>query len=149
MKFVATASISLLLFFGTSAVQAQRSPINRNGGAYAIDGYDPVAYFIEGRAVRGTQEFSFEYLGSTFLFASAEHRERFESRPSRYAPQYGGYCAYAMAKGQFVTVDPQAFTVHGGKLYLNYSRTIQEKWLEHRDEYIQSANQNWARLRPR
>ena len=88
----------------------------------AIDGYDPAAYFTEQKPMKGSPEFRSDYQGSTFHFVSAAHRDAFAADPSKYAPQYGGYCAYGMAKRYKATIDPAAFTMVGDKLYLNYTR---------------------------
>jgi YHS domain-containing protein len=113
----------------------------RNG--LAIDGYDPVAYFTERKPVKGSPEFRVEFEGSTFQFASAAHRETFAADQAKYAPQYGGYCAYGMAKGYKAKIDPAAFTVVGDKLYLNYSETVRSQWLTDVPGYIRKADANW------
>ena len=85
-------------------------------------GYDPVAYFTDGAAVRGSEAFAVEHAGVTYRFASAAHRDAFAAEPERYLPRYGGYCAYAAAKGALAPTDPEAFSVIDGKLYFNYSQ---------------------------
>jgi YHS domain-containing protein len=112
----------------------------------AIDGYDPVAYFTEQKPVKGSTQFRSDFLGSTFQFASAVHREAFAADPSKYAPQYGGYCAYGMAKGYKATIDPAAFTVVGDKLYLNYSETVRSRWLSDIPGNVQKADANWPEV---
>jgi hypothetical protein len=82
----------------------------------------------------------------TYRFASAEHRALFEAAPETYLPQYGGYCAYAAAKGALAPTDPEAFTVKDGKLYLNYSAGVRARWLPRAAEYIKAADENWPRL---
>lgn len=116
----------------------------RNG--LAIDGYDPVAYFIERKPVKGSPEFRTNYQGTTFQFVSAAHRETFGANPERFVPQYGGYCAYGMARGYKATIDPAAFTVVHDKLYLNYSDTVQARWLSDVPGYIQRADANWPEV---
>lgn len=112
----------------------------------AIDGYDPVAYFTEMKPVKGSPEFRSDYQGSTFSFISAAHRDAFAADPSKYAPQYGGYCAYGMAKGYKATIDPASFTVVRDKLYLNYSETVHVRWLSDIPGYIQKADANWPEV---
>ncbi|MBX3331253.1 MAG: YHS domain-containing protein [Nitrospira sp.] len=112
----------------------------------AIDGYDPVAYFTEQKPVKGSTQFRSDYQDSTFQFASAAHRDAFLADPSKYAPQYGGYCAYGMAKGYKATIDPAAFTVVGDKLYLNYSETVRSRWLSNIPDYVQKADANWPEV---
>jgi YHS domain-containing protein len=109
----------------------------------AIDGYDPVAYFTEQKPVKGAPEILAKFRGSTFQFASAAHRDIFAADPSKYAPQYGGYCAYGMAKGYKAAIDPAAFTIVSDKLYLNYSETIRSRWLSDIPGYVQKADANW------
>jgi YHS domain-containing protein len=87
----------------------------------AIKGYDPVAYFTDNDAVKGSEEFSYRWLGATWNFASAEHRDQFINEPVRYAPQYGGHCADGVSFGTITTnIDPRAWRIIEGKLYLNY-----------------------------
>lgn len=113
----------------------------------AIDGYDPVAYFTEQKPMKGSPEFRSDYQGSTFHFVSAAHRDAFAADPSKYAPQYGGYCAYGMAKRYKATIDPAAFTMVGDKLYLNYSETVRSQWLSDIPGYIRKADANWPDVR--
>lgn len=116
----------------------------RNG--LAIDGYDPVAYIEEPRPVKGVPEFRAEFRGSTFHFISAAHRDAFTVDPAKYAPHYGGYCAYGTAKGYKAKIDPEAFTVIHGKLYLNYSDAVRTRWLSDVPGYIQRADANWPEV---
>jgi YHS domain-containing protein len=113
----------------------------RNG--LAIDGYDPVAYFTEQKPVKGLAHFRADFRGTTFQFASAANRDTFAADPTKYAPQYGGYCAYGMAKGYKAKIDPAAFTVVGDKLYLNYSEAVRSRWLSDIPGYVQKADTNW------
>lgn len=112
----------------------------------AIKGYDTVAYFTENKAVKGSEEFSFEYKGVFWLFSSAENLALFTEDPSKYEPQYGGYCAYAVAKNQTASIKPNLFTIYEGKLYLNYNSSVNDKWLKQKEEFIQSADKNWPSL---
>lgn len=110
----------------------------------AIRGYDPVAYFTESRPVKGNPQITHHHNGGTYSFASEQNRALFEADPARYAPQYGGYCAYAMSKGFVVSIDPKAWHIHNDKLYLNYSLGVRKTFLKKRDEYIAKADVNWA-----
>ena len=112
----------------------------------AISGADPVAYFTEGRHVQGSAEFEAEWNGATWRFSSAAHRDAFVSEPERYAPQYGGYCAFAIAHGRTARIDPEAWSVVDGKLYLNYSPSIRETWQARRAEFISRADESWPGL---
>ena len=109
----------------------------------AIRGYDAVAYFTQGMPVKGSNEYSFEYKGATWKFSTAEHLNLFKSDPETYAPQYGGYCAYAIANGDTASAEPDLWTIHNGKLYLNYNRRINRLWRENMEEYIKQADSNW------
>lgn len=115
-------------------------------GNLAIEGYDPVAYFTESRPVKGDKKFEFSWKGANWRFSSSENLETFKANPEQYAPQYGGYCAYAVALNDTASIDPTQFTVHEGKLYLNYNKKINGKWLANRDGYIMDADRNWPQL---
>jgi len=112
----------------------------------AIRGHDPVAYFTEGRPVPGDAEIRHEWSGATWLFSSRENRDRFAADPERYAPQFGGFCAYGLSRGYKVGTDPAAFTIHNDKLYLNYSLAVRATWLQDTDTYIRKGVDNWQTL---
>lgn len=109
----------------------------------AWDGHDPVAYFTTEAPMAGKQEFAFDHNGVTVLFANDDHREMFASDPVQYAPQYGGYCAYAMSKGKIAPTVPEAWTVYENKLYLNFSLQARELWLADVLGHIELANGYW------
>jgi YHS domain-containing protein len=113
----------------------------------AIRGYDPIAYVAEMKPVKGSPEFHAEYQGSTFYFSTAANRDMFAANPDKFAPQYGGYCAFGMAKGYKATTDPAAFTVADDKLYLNYSKTVRFQWTLDIPGYIRKADENWPEVR--
>lgn len=112
----------------------------------AIRGYDTVAYFVENKAVKGSKEFEAEHNGAIWRFSSAENKALFEGDPEKYAPQFGGYCAYAVSQGYTASIQPDQFTVLDGKLYLNYNKSINKKWLGNRDQFIVDANKNWPTI---
>ena len=112
----------------------------------AVQGYDPVAYFTEGKPVKGAKEFSTEYMGATFRFASAANRDKFVAKPEAYAPQYGGYCAWAVSQGYTAKGDAKNWKIVDGKLYLNYNTSIQKKWEASIPEFVSAANTNWPGL---
>ncbi len=116
----------------------------RNG--QAIDGCDPVSYFTEMKPVKEVPEFRDEFQGSTFNFVSAAHRDAFVADPDKFSPQYGGYCAYGMAKGYNAKIDPAAFSVVHDKLYLNYNEAIRSRWLTGIPSYIKQADANWPEV---
>ena len=121
--------------------------IDQTLGGIAIQGYDPVAYFTEGQAIKGSVEFSYDWLGSTWQFASAEHRDRFAADPVKYAPQYGGYCASGMAGGQTSSADPKAWRIVDGKLYLMSSPGMFSSWADDAPEEIKKADAHWELLK--
>ena len=116
------------------------------GGA-ALRGHDAVAYFKDAKPVKGSAEHKAEYKGSNFLFASKANRDAFAADPAKYAPQYGGYCAYGVAQGFKPDIDPTAFRVVEGKLYLNLSPAVQTRWLADVPGFVTRANQNWSQLK--
>ncbi len=127
----------------TPAAAAETDPVFTTRGNLAIRGYDPVAYFTDEKAVKGSRDFSHDWQGATWRFASAENRDLFAAEPTKYAPQYGGYCAWAVSRNYTAPTDPDAFTLVNGKLYLNYNAKVMEQWLEDRDGNIESADENW------
>ena len=109
----------------------------------AIRGRDPVAYFDQKGPVKGSKQFSHPWQGATWYFTSAENRDKFAAEPERYAPRYGGYCAYAVAQGYTADIDPAAWSVVDGKLYLNYSLSVRERWRKDIPGYIRKGDANW------
>ena len=112
----------------------------------ALQGYDPVAYFTEGKPVKGSKEFTTDYMGATVRFASAANRNAFLADPAMYAPQYGGYCAWAMADGKYAKGDANYWKIVDGKLYLNYNASIQKKWSADIPGFIGKADTHWNEL---
>lgn len=109
----------------------------------AVRGYDPVAYFTLARPVEGSSEFEVEWMGARWRFSTAENLAAFEANPEAYAPQYGGYCAWAVAQGYTASSDPEAWKIVGGRLYLNYSKSVQGRWEQDIPGNIAKANGNW------
>jgi YHS domain-containing protein len=120
-------------------------PVNTNGGRYAISGYDPVAYFDVGKPVPGVVAFQTKYRGATWLFSSAAHLHSFEADPTHFMPSYSGYCAYAAAQGRQVSIDPQAWAIVNGRLFLNYSLDVRVKWNADRERYIREADAHFPK----
>jgi len=147
-QFILRATIAAALF-GIATAGMAGSPINTGlFGSTAIKGYDPVAYQSESKAVKGSGDYVYDWNGAKWQFASQSDLDKFKSGPDKYAPQYGGYCAYAVgAKGEKVGIDPEAFTVLDGKLYLNYSKDIQKKWEADRDGYIKKGDVIWPSIK--
>ena len=136
--FLAIASLSL----GIASAGALAGEFYEKDGA-ALRGYDPVAYFSEGKPVKGLPQHQAGYKGSTFHFASKANQDAFAANPAKYAPQYGGYCAFGVSGGYKAAIDPAAFTIVEGKLYLNYNRDVQKKWAADIRGYVAKADKNW------
>jgi YHS domain-containing protein len=111
----------------------------------AAGGYDTVSYF-KGDPMEGKADFAVDWKGASWHFANAENMKAFQASPEKYAPQYGGYCAYAVSKGATAKGDPKAWTVVNNKLYLNYSEGIRDKWRSDIPGNITAANANWPKV---
>ena len=112
----------------------------------AVKGFDTVAYFTENAAVEGNKAHALEWNGATWRFSSAANKALFEADPDKYAPQYGGYCAWAVSQNQTASIEPEQFTIVGGKLYLNYDQEVKEKWLVDTSANISIGDKNWPGL---
>lgn len=128
------------------AAQARVNAVNTNRGGVALKGYDAVSYFEEGAAVKGLPEFSHFWMNATWHFKNAANRDRFATRPESFAPQFGGYCAYAVSEGYTASIDPEAWKIVNGKLYLNYSKGVQRKWERDLERRIADGERNWPSL---
>jgi YHS domain-containing protein len=136
-----TISVFLLLLFTLPALALDDAINTGRFNDTAIDGYDSVAYFTEGKPVKGLKQFQFSWREANWYFSNEENLVRFKTNPEQYAPQYGGWCAYAMSdEGRTVRIDPDAWVIHDGKLYLNYSQSVQKTWLENKLNNIQQAD---------
>ncbi|MFT5124942.1 MAG: YHS domain-containing protein [Verrucomicrobiales bacterium] len=136
-----------ILLMGWVGNAAAVKPINTTlMGGLAIKGCDPVAYFTRKAPVKGSSDYSFEWQSATWRFASQANLDLFKAAPATYAPQYGGYCAWAVSQNDTAKIDPEQWTVFDGKLYLNYNAKIQKKWLANRDACIKDADANWPIL---
>jgi len=140
------APLLVVLFWPLSPAYAGAN-VNTSWGGVAIHGYDPVAYFTEGKPVEGSKAYTHDWMGGEWRFSSQENKDLFTSNPEKYAPQYGGFCAYAVSQGSTADIDPEAWTVYNGKLYLNLSPSIQQIWSEDIPGYIAAADKNWPGLR--
>jgi len=136
-------SIVVLFLISVASAWAGNPLINKGADNVAIKGYDPVAYFVDARATPGKPEYRHNWRGATWYFGSEENRQRFVREPERYAPQYGGYCAYAASFGQLANIDPQSWSIVNGKLYLNFSSRVQQIWKPRSNEFIGDADQLW------
>jgi len=123
-------------------------PINTLGSpdGVAIRGYDPIAYFRDNGPRPGRPEFSVRHSGATWYFASAENTALFEADPEHYLPAFGGFCAYGTSRGYLVKIEPEAWSIVDGRLYLNYDLNVRKTWLGRTKTYIARADGNWLRL---
>lgn len=113
----------------------------------AVKGYDVVAYFTLSTPTEGQSQFQTDYQGKTYQFANQAHLALFQAEPAKYVPEYGGYCAFAMSKGQKAPIDPTAWRIVDGKLYLNYNQRVQEMWVADIPGHIQAADGHWQKLK--
>lgn len=145
LLFATLLAISPAIVFAPSAC-AEPAVYTGRFSNLALQGYDPVAYFETGSPEKGNKNFSAEYKGATFLFSSAAHHDAFLANPDAYAPQYGGYCAWAMADGKHAKGDARYWKIVDGKLYLNYNSDIQDKWNADIPGFISEADTKWSAL---
>lgn len=136
---IAAASLPLM---SLQPALAAKDPVYSSWGV-AIRGTDPVAYFTQNRPVEGSKKHQHDYQGATFYFSSAENRDLFAANPEKYAPQYGGYCAWAVSLGYTASTVPEAFTIVDGKLYLNYSLGVRSQWESDQANRIRLGDENW------
>ena len=122
---------------------------NADATGVVLRGYDPVAYFTVGKPVPGSEQFSAEHGGGTYLFSTAANRDAFVANPEKYAPQYGGYCAFGVAEGKKFDIDPSSFKIVDGKLYLNLNPQVMKLWSTDTAGYLQRSEANWPKIRER
>jgi len=152
MKRIAVFFVLGLLSAGIQAQDQtglRKKEFNLNDGI-AVSGYDPVAYFTQSKAVKGSKEKAVVYEGVTYYFSSDANKEEFKKNPAKYEPEYGGWCAYAMgAKGEKVEVDPKTFKIVNGKLNLFYNRFFNNtltEWNKDETNLKRKADANWAKI---
>ncbi len=140
---LATAAVFAVgsLVLGTGLAQAAEEVNIKDG--YAVHGYDVVAYFTDGAPTEGDSQYVAEYEGAEYRFANVDNLEAFKADPAKFAPQYGGYCAFGTAMGRKFDGDPHAWRIVDGKLFLNLNKDIQERWLADTDGFIRGADHNW------
>ena len=143
MKTVFRALSALALFLAASPAWAADPIYTGTFSSLAVSGYDTVAYFTEGRPVEGDSRFEHEWKGATWRFSSAENLEKFRAAPERYAPQYGGYCAWAVAQGSTAPGNAEVWKIVDGKLYLNVNPDIAARWEKDIPGFIAKADANW------
>lgn len=140
--FLALTAATPLVALAANRVLAATPPVYSNDGI-AVDGTDMVAYFTQAEPVKGSSENTHDWNGAIWQFASAANRDAFAAQPDAYAPQYGGYCAWAVSQGYTASTTPDAWKIVDGKLYLNFSRRIQRRWERDMSSRIAAADANW------
>ena len=145
VRSLLTAATVVLLGLNVSARDDER--VNRSRNGLGLKGYDPGVYFKEARAAQGSASFEYQYQATRYRFVNAANRDLFAANPGRYVPQYGGFCAYAVSRGYTADIDPEAWAVVDGKLYLNYSKRVRGLWQEDVPGNIRKADANWPELR--
>ena len=138
-------SIAALVLLSTSAFAGNLVNVSGASNA-AVSGYDPVAFFTDGKAVNGSPFITAEYEGATYFFASEEHKKLFTEAPAKYAPQTGGFCAYGVSLGKLFPVDISTWQVRNGKLYLNLNADVLKKFNADFDGNVARAEKNWPAL---
>jgi YHS domain-containing protein len=139
--FITTALLASSLTF------AANIEVNANSNDIAISGYDTVSYFTKGTPTKGSNDYTAAYNGAIYQFSSASNRDLFKADPSKYAPQYGGFCAMGVALNKKLDTDPTAWHIRGDKLYLNYNKSVQKKWNTDIPGYIETAQVNWVDIK--
>ncbi len=109
-------------------------------------GYDTVSYFKTGEPTKGSTKYTTEYMGATWRFSTAENLALFEEDPERFAPAYGGYCAWAVSQGYLAKGDPQHWAIRDRRLFLNYDESVQNRWLKDTEAFIRQADGNWPEV---
>ena len=149
MPHLARRTFLLLALAAALPAAAADTALNLDAAGLALKGYDPVAYFRAGGPVRGRADLTASHDGATYRFASAENRDAFLAAPARYLPQYGGFCAWAVAQGDKADIDPEVFRVVDDRLYLNYNRAIGTRWQLDIPGNVSKADANWPAVRAR
>lgn len=126
---------------------ANKQPEIYSDSSAAINGYDAVAYFTRQMPVKGSQEYAYQWKDANWFFSSKQNLELFQKDPEKYAPQYGGYCAYGCSKGKKATTDPNAWTIVNGKLYLNHSIDVKDLWMKEQKDRIEMADKYWPEIK--
>ena len=131
------------------AFSAKAESLNKNRSGLALQGYDPVAYFRASMPLKGSPQFTYSWMGAVWYFSNATNRDLFIADPVKYAPQFGGYCAWAVSNGYTANIDPEAWKIVDGKLYVNYSKDVQRNWEKDLETRIQQGNRHWEKLKGR
>jgi len=146
LRFMRTTGVLVALFMISMTPAGAKEEVNADGNGYAIHGYDPVAYHKQGGPVAGKEKHIFDYEGGRYKFANKQNMEKFQDAPARYAPAYGGWCAYGVRVGKKFDVDPHAFKIINGRLFLQLDQGTQKIWLKDLSKNIAIADRLWPSL---
>jgi hypothetical protein len=141
-KIVLSVAVALFTMYS----HAQKSEVFTSKG-YAVNGYDVVGYFTQGKPVEGKKTFLYQWHNAYWLFSTKQNLDSFSHSPEKYAPQFGGYCAYGVSEGHKATTEPDAWTIVDGKLYLNYNKDVQQLWKKDIPGRIIKAEKNWPKVK--
>jgi YHS domain-containing protein len=130
-------------FFAACSSSEPVLGVNTGSDGLALRGFDAVAYFAVDNAVKGNAKYEYAWNGAKWLFSSEENMKKFQANPEAYAPQFGGYCSFAVSEGYTADGDPEAWKVVDGKLYLNYNKQVREKWEKDQGTRIEKGTANW------
>src|SRR5882757_2052460 len=139
-------SLAIIILAVMAQVHAQKAEVYSPGGK-AIKGYDPVAFFMVSKPVMGADSLSYSWNGATWLFSNRQNLQRFKAQPEKYAPQYGGYCAYGASQGHKAPTEIDTWTILNDKLYFNYNQKVKEIWTKDKPGYIQKADKQWPEIK--
>lgn len=149
-QFVCLAALLSLFTLAQAQSDLRKKQYNLSKSSLAIEGYDPVAYFTQNKAVEGSKNYSLVHEGVTYYFSSDENKRAFAAKPAAYEPQYGGWCAYAMGhSGEKVEIDPETFKITNGKLYLFYNKYFNntlKSWNKDETALKNKADNNWTKI---
>jgi len=148
LGFIGMKNIVIVMLAVASLVSAgsKVDAVNKNREGVAVEGYDVVAYFEVGRPVKGWAQHKAMWNGAEWWFASGEARDKFLSEPMRFAPQFGGYCAWAVSNNYTAEIEPDAWKIVDGKLYLNYNKDVRTMWAREQEKRIAAGERNWPGL---
>lgn len=139
--------VKVLLFLSIFTVVSVQATEQIHTGYFnnkAVSGYDVIAYFEQAKPIEGSSKYQFKYQGADWYFSSQANLNKFKMSPEKYAPQYGGYCAWAMSNNKPAPGNPPYWTIYKAKLYLNYDQNVLEQWRANKDYFIKKADANWA-----
>jgi YHS domain-containing protein len=146
MNIINRSIKALVLIFVMSSVSVFATEQIHTGyfNNKAVSGYDVIAYFDQGKPVEGSSKYQLEYKGADWYFSSQTNLDKFNGDPEKYAPQYGGYCAWAMANDKDAPGNPPYWTIYNDKLYLNYDQKVLDTWRVDKESFIEKADAHWA-----